>query len=66
MDAATFNGPDDREDSCTEDFDTCECPACREWRDNREPNEDDGEAFRGGEAAAYEREQQADIQRDLK
>lgn len=28
--------------------------------------EPDGEAFRGGEAAAYEREQQAEIQRTLK
>lgn len=31
-----------------------------------EPPEPDGEAFRGGEAAAYERDQQAAIQRDLK
>ena len=28
-----------------------------------EPGDDDGEAFRGGEAAAYEAEQQADCQR---
>lgn len=52
-------------DACTEDFDTCECVACRDWRENREPDED-GEAFRGGEAAAYERERQAEIQRTLK
>lgn len=32
----------------------------------REPPEPDGEAFRGGEAAAYELEQQAEIQRTLK
>jgi hypothetical protein len=31
-----------------------------------EPPEPDGEAFRGGEAAAYEREQMAAIRRDLK
>ena len=31
-----------------------------------EPPEPDGEAFRGGEAAAFERETQARIQRDLK
>lgn len=33
--------------------------------DDREPKED-GEAFRGNERYAYEREQQADIQRVLK
>lgn len=33
---------------------------------DREPEDPDGEAFRGGEAAAYEREQQAEIQRTLK
>lgn len=38
----------------------CTCGACERDEDA------DGEAFRGGEAAAYEREQQADIQRDLK
>lgn len=66
MDAPYYNGPDDRDDGCSEDFDTCECQFCREWRENREPDEPDGEAFRGGEAAAYEREQMARIQRDLK
>ena len=65
MDAHYYNGPDDREEFCTEDFDNCPCPGCREWRDNREPDED-GEAFRGGEAAAFEREQMAHIQRNLK
>ena len=50
-------------DVCTEDFETCECPACREWRDNREPPELDGETFRGGEAAAYNAEQMAAWQR---
>lgn len=50
-------------DVCSEDFDTCPCPFCVEWRDNREPDDDDGEAFRGSEAAAFEREQQAEMQR---
>jgi hypothetical protein len=31
-----------------------------------EPGDPDGEVFRGDEAAAFEREQQADIQRELK
>lgn len=62
MDANQFNGDDDRDVGCTEDFDTCECPACRDWRSNREPDED-GEAFRGGEAAAFAREQAADSQK---
>ena len=57
MDAPLFNGPPGDTDVCTEDFDTCPCPWCVEWRANREPD-DDGEDFRGGEAAAYEREQQ--------
>lgn len=34
-----------------------------QWPDEIEPPEADGEAFRGGEAAAYEREQQAECQR---
>jgi hypothetical protein len=45
------------------------CPDCH-WveggyhsNDDREPPEPDGEAFRGGEAAAYEREQMAGYQR---
>ena len=41
-----------------------ECPRCGYHPDNdREPPEPDGEAFRGGEAAAYEREQMAKWQR---
>ena len=36
MDAKHYNGPDEREDVCTEDATTCECPECRKWRDNRE------------------------------
>ena len=36
---------------------------CGDCYGGREP---DGEAFRGGEAAAYEREQMARIQRELK
>ena len=31
-----------------------------------EPDEPDGECFRGGEAAAFERDEQARIQRELK
>ena len=33
---------------------------------NYEPPEPDGECFRGGEAAAYEAEEMARIQRELK
>ncbi len=33
------------------------CDACWTKRDNREPPEPDGEAFRGGEAAAFQAEQ---------
>ena len=50
------------DDGCTEDFDTCDCNFCRSWRENREPDED-GEAFRGGEAEAYAREQAAEAQK---
>lgn len=50
-------------DDCTEDAETCECPDCRTWRDNREGPEPNSEAFRGGEARAYEREQMAGYQR---
>jgi hypothetical protein len=35
-------------------------------RDNREPPEPDREAFRGGEAAAFHRDEQVRIQRELK
>jgi hypothetical protein len=38
------------------------CPSCTRG----EPGDPDGETHRGGESAAYEREQQADIQRNLK
>ena len=38
---------------------------CRDC-DNYEPGDADGEDFRGGEAAAFEREQMAHIQRTLK
>lgn len=38
------------------------CGECWTARDNYEPPEPDGEAFRGGEAAAYEAESQARIQ----
>lgn len=39
------------------------CAVCLTRRENREPPEPDGEAFRGGEAAAYENEQMARWQR---
>lgn len=42
------------------------CQPCIDREENREPPEPDGEAFRGTEAAEYEREQMAAIQRDLK
>ncbi len=42
------------------------CYSCWRKRDNYEPPEPDGEAFRGGEAAAFEAETQARIQRELK
>ena len=75
MDAPYYNGPDDRE--LGPDPDACEvCGAvgdepCKPLCDcenctDREPPEPDGEAFRGGEAAAYEAEQMAKIQRTLK
>lgn len=34
MDAPQWNGPDDRQDECTLEWRTCECPACRDYRDN--------------------------------
>jgi hypothetical protein len=42
-----------------------ECPACGDEtvKADIEPPEPDGEAFRGGEAAAYEREQMSAAQR---
>lgn len=44
------------------------CPDCRDNRAEAawERRCEDGECFRGGEAAAYEAEQQAWIQRNLK
>ena len=61
---------------CGETFDPCaeegmtrfckdDCHECF-LRANYEPPEPDGEAFRGGEAAAFEAETQARIQRELK
>lgn len=42
----------------------CEdCALDLEREKDREPPEPDGEAFRGGEAAAYEREQMAEWQK---
>jgi hypothetical protein len=42
------------------------CELCWEKRDNYEPPDPDGEAFRGGEAAAFTADQQARLQRDAK
>lgn len=39
------------------------CSDCWTRRDNREPAEPDGEAFRGGEAEAYWNEQMAQWQK---
>lgn len=39
------------------------CADCFREKDNREPPEPDGEAFRGGEAAAYAAEQAFQAQR---
>lgn len=39
------------------------CEDCKQQRENREPSEPDGEAFRGGEADAYRAEQQHRTQR---
>jgi hypothetical protein len=39
------------------------CADCWTRNDNREPPEPDGEAFRGGEAAAYQAEQCAQWQK---
>ena len=64
MDAPYYNGDDDREEGCSEDPDSCECPDCRQWRaERRDAGELDGEAFRGGEAAAFEAEQMHGWQR---
>lgn len=65
MESRHWTGDDDREANmeCTDEAETCGCKDCRDWRENREPDDADGEAFRGGEAAAYEREQQVAAQR---
>ena len=39
------------------------CERCMTKRDNYEPSDPDGEAFRGGEAAAYQAEQMWKAQR---
>jgi hypothetical protein len=47
--------------------DEARCRGCSaECSDPDEPGDPDGEAFMGNEAREYEREQQADIQRNLK
>jgi hypothetical protein len=42
------------------------CPDCRDNRAEAAYERSQGECFRGGEAAAYDAEQQAKIQRELK
>lgn len=66
MDARHWNGDDDREQICTDEPLTCECPDCRKWRDNYEPGDPDGSDLTLGERSSLERETQADVQRDLK
>ena len=53
---------------CDEWVSKRECPMCGAVtvKAEAEPPEPDGEAFRGGESQAFEREQQAAIQRTLK
>ena len=60
MDAKYYNGPDERDPGCTEDFDVCECPACREWRDNIARMDDELDTL---DRADGEREKMADWQR---
>lgn len=38
------------------------CQPCIDRQENQEPAEPDGESFRGGEAAAYDRERMAEAQ----
>lgn len=77
MEARAWTGDDDRDfgiadETCGEcgagpldDCDPrCVCDHCIAHREREA--EDDGEVFRGGEAAAYERDQMARIQRELK
>jgi len=54
--------PDWTEAECPPDCWACKQEASRD----EEPPEPDGEEFRGNEAAAYEAEEQARIQRELK
>lgn len=62
IDTATIYCPE-----CDEDLGTPHRPGCvTGGTAPAEPPEPDGEAFRGGEAAAYEAEQMAKIQRELK
>lgn len=63
MNAPQWNGDDNREDACTDSAETCECPDCRKWRDNREPGDREWEP---APSADHEREQQAEILRTLK
>lgn len=42
------------------------CQSCIDKEEGDGDRDPDGEAFRGGEADAYEREMLADVQRDLK
>lgn len=63
MDAPYYNGDDDRDEGCSDNAETCECPECRKWRDNREPGDADGEALRGGESAEWHREHQVTVLR---
>jgi len=61
-DAEQSEKPEDYEDAPYEDEERDRFnEACE-----REPDEPDGECFRGGEAEAYTAEQQARIQRELK
>lgn len=53
--------PPETDEECTEDAWKCECPCCRQWRDNYEPPEREWEP-----AAGDERERMAEIQRTLK
>ena len=62
MDAAWWVGDDDRDQGCSDEPQTCDCPDCRMWRDNVEPREPDGDTF----AVPYDPERMAHILRTLK
>lgn len=62
---STANIPEDQHCICCCDETDDACPVHGVDPDH-EPPEPDGECFRGGEAAAYEAEQMAWIQRNLK